>query len=148
LLELRNKLLVYRLWHYYDEIPNVELNIKDREKQLFKSTFRVFQNSHKALQELKIGINKYLSEYRQRRSNTFHAFLYKVVTDLIKTEKTFELKTALIWTKLKDELHGMNIPKLKLNAKTLALLHKVALLRRCEKFLVQTSRGTAGPDDI
>jgi hypothetical protein len=110
LLELRNKLLVYRLLHYHEEIPNMELNIKDREKQLFKSTFRVFQNSDKALEELKIGINKYLSEYRQRRSNTFHAFLYKVVRELIKIEKTFELKSTLIWTRLKDELHGREIP--------------------------------------
>jgi hypothetical protein len=96
--------------HYYDEIPNVELNIKDREKRLFKSTFRVFQKSGKALEELKVGINKYLSEYRQRRSNTFHAFLYRVVRELIKREKTFELKSTLIWTKLKDELHGTKIP--------------------------------------
>jgi hypothetical protein len=110
LLELRNKLLIYRLLHYHDEIPNIELNIKDREKQLFKSTFRLFQNSGKALEELKVGINKYLSDYRQRRSNTFHAFLYKVVMELIKTEKTFELKSNLIWTRLKDELHGRNIP--------------------------------------
>jgi hypothetical protein len=109
LFNLRNRLLIYRLLHYPDEIPNIELNIKDREKQLFKSTFRVFQKSGKALEELKAGINKYLSEYRKRRSNTFHAFLYKAVRELIKIEKTFELRTTLIWTKLKDELHGTNI---------------------------------------
>ncbi|MGI0043490.1 MAG: hypothetical protein ACRD47_07245 [Nitrososphaeraceae archaeon] len=110
LFKLRNMLLIYRLLHYYDEIPNVELNIKDREKQLFKPTFRVFQKSHKALKELKLGINKYLSDYRERRSNTFHAALYKVVTELIKREKTIELKSLLIWTSLKDQLQGRDIP--------------------------------------
>jgi hypothetical protein len=109
LFELRNMLLIYRLLHYYDEIPNVELNIKDREKQLFKPTFRVFQKSGKALKELKLGINKYLSDYRERRSNTFHAALYKVVTELIKREKTIELKSMLIWTSLKDQLQGRDI---------------------------------------
>jgi hypothetical protein len=83
LFKLRNMLLIHRLLHYYDKMPNVELNIKDREKQLFKPTFRVFQNSRKALEELKLGINKYLSDYRKRRSNTFHAALYKIVTALI-----------------------------------------------------------------
>ena len=73
-------LLIYRWLHYYDEILNVELNIQNREKQLFKPTLRVFQNSGKALQELKLGINKYLSNYRKSRPNTFYAFLYKVVT--------------------------------------------------------------------
>jgi hypothetical protein len=61
LFKLRNMLLIHRLLHYHDEMPNVELNIKDREKQLFKPTFRVFQKSRKALNELKLGINKYLS---------------------------------------------------------------------------------------
>ena len=49
LFKLRNILLIHRLLHYHDEMPNVELNIKDREKQLFKPTFRVFQKSRKAL---------------------------------------------------------------------------------------------------
>ena len=110
LFELRNMLLIYRLLHYYDEIPNVELNIQNREKQLFKPTFRVFQNSGRALEELKIGISKYLTDYRKRRSNTFHAILYRVVTDLIREQKTTELKSIMIWTRLKDELQGKNIP--------------------------------------
>ena len=110
LFKLRNMLMVSRLLHYYNEMPNVELNIKDREKQLFKPTFRVFQNSPKTLEELKLGINKYLSDYRKRRSNTFHAALYKVVTGLIKRERTIELKFTLIWTSVKDELQGKNIP--------------------------------------
>ena len=87
LSRLRNMLLIHRLLHYYDEMPNVELNIKDREKQLFKPIFRVFQKSRKALKELKLGINKYLSDYRKRRANTFHAALYRVVTDLINRER-------------------------------------------------------------
>lgn len=103
-------LLIQRLLHYYDKMPNVELNIKDREKQLFKPTFRVFQNSRKALEELKLGINNYLSDNRKRRSNTFHAALYKIVTGLIKREQTIELKFTLISTSLKDELQGKNIP--------------------------------------
>lgn len=87
-MKLRNLLLIYRLLHYYDEIPDLKLNIKNREKQLFKPTFRVFQKSGKALKEVTFAINKYLSEYRTRRSNTFNAALYKSVRDLIKREKT------------------------------------------------------------
>jgi hypothetical protein len=43
--ETRNLLLVYRLLHYHDKIPDIKLNIKGREKQLFKPVLRVFQNS-------------------------------------------------------------------------------------------------------
>ena len=110
LFKLRNMLMIHRLLRYHDEMPNVELNIKDREKQLFKPTFRVFQKSRKALEELKLGINKYLADYRKRRANTFHAALYKVVTELIQRERTTELKFTLIWASLKDELQGKNIP--------------------------------------
>ena len=37
-------------------------------------------------------------------------FYTRYVTELIKREKTTELKSTLIWTRLKDELQGRNIP--------------------------------------
>jgi chromosome segregation ATPase len=45
LKELRNALFAYRLVHYNDKIPNIKLNITNREKQLFKPLLRVFQNT-------------------------------------------------------------------------------------------------------
>jgi hypothetical protein len=43
LMGTRNTLLVYRLLHFKDKIPDIKLNIQNREKQLFKPILRVFQ---------------------------------------------------------------------------------------------------------
>jgi hypothetical protein len=45
LLDIRNTLLVYRLLHFQDKIPDIKLNIQGRENQLFKHILRVFQHS-------------------------------------------------------------------------------------------------------
>ena len=45
LLEFRNTLLVYKLLHYHEPISDIrDLNIRNREKQLFKPLIRLFQN--------------------------------------------------------------------------------------------------------
>jgi hypothetical protein len=43
--ETRNLLLAYRLLHFHEKIPDIHLNIKGREKQLFKPVIRVFQDT-------------------------------------------------------------------------------------------------------
>ena len=43
--ETRNLLLIHRLIHYQDKIPDVKLNIENREKQLFKPLSRIFQHT-------------------------------------------------------------------------------------------------------
>jgi hypothetical protein len=42
--DTHNLLLAYRLLHFHDVIPNIKLNIRNREKQLFKPILRIFQN--------------------------------------------------------------------------------------------------------
>lgn len=56
--ETRNLLLVYRLLHYNNKIPNIQLNIQNREKQIFKPVLRVFQNTD-TLKELLAVISEY-----------------------------------------------------------------------------------------
>jgi hypothetical protein len=60
LLEIRKKLLVYRLLHFHDKIPDIKLNIENREKQLFKPIIRIFQDSNEVLDELLPVISNYV----------------------------------------------------------------------------------------
>jgi hypothetical protein len=64
LLETRKKLLVYRLLHFHDKIPDIKLNIEYREKQLFKPIARIFQNSQEVLKEVFPIISNYVSQKR------------------------------------------------------------------------------------
>ena len=112
--ETRNTLLIYRLLHHNDNIPDIKLNLIGREKQLFKPILRVFQNKQ-TLNELLPIISKYISERRESNSNSFYAFLYKVIKDLIRAQDTTELESSLIWNTITDLLTGDSIPNKKLS---------------------------------
>jgi hypothetical protein len=42
--ELKSRLLIYRILHYHNPIPNIDTGLKSREKQLWNPLLRVFQN--------------------------------------------------------------------------------------------------------
>ena len=109
LLETRNKLLIYKLQHHHEKIPNIKINLKNREKQLFKPVLRVFQKTG-TLYELLPVISEYVSKKRQANANTFHAYLYNIVKDLIKEKDTYELETSDIWLSVISDLDGREIP--------------------------------------
>ena len=110
IIGVRNVMLIYRLLHFMDKISNIKLNIENREKQLFKPVIRLFQNTG-TLDELLPVVSKYVSEKRERKTSTLHAFLYKTVTEIIQQQNTYELESGLIWDTVKDKLHGSQIPK-------------------------------------
>ena len=107
--ETRNLLLMYRLLHFNDKIPNIKLNIENREKQLFKPVLRIFQDTEK-LKELLPIVSKYVSQKREGNTNTLYAFLYRTITDLIKAQDTTELESSLIWNYITEILPGEEIP--------------------------------------
>jgi hypothetical protein len=96
LMELRKILLIYRLIHFNDKVPNIELNISNREKQLFKPVLRVFQGT-KAFDELIPIVSGFVSQKRASNADTLAAELYKVVKTQTKHESSLELLTDDIW---------------------------------------------------
>ena len=101
-------MLVYRLLHFQDKIPDIKLNIHGREKQLFKPILRVFQNTQTQSELLPV-ISKYISQRRENNANTLNAFLYDHVKGLIKAQNTYELESSLIWNTIKSTLQGKDI---------------------------------------
>ena len=88
--------------------PNIKVNLKNREKQLFKPILRVFQKTS-TLNELLPIIAEYISKKRQANANTFHAYLYGIVKDLLKNNNSYELDTADIWVSAIGGLAGSEI---------------------------------------
>jgi hypothetical protein len=85
--DLRKLLLVYRMIHYDDQIPDVQLSIKNRDKQLCKPIIRLFKNT-KAIDEIITSLSRFLSEKKNKKLNSFDSYLYSIVADLVKTENT------------------------------------------------------------
>jgi hypothetical protein len=107
--ELRNLLFCYRLLHFKDKIPNINLNIRNREKQLFKPLLRIFQGT-KTFEELKPVISKYIRERRENKANSYHAFLYRIVRDLTNTQNTLLLKSSSILDFIKMNVEWKDVP--------------------------------------
>lgn len=76
LYNTRNLLLCYRLLHFNDRLLDIELNIRNRERQLFKPVLRVFQRTE-ALGELLPAVSRCLRERREDHHNSFYSFIYR-----------------------------------------------------------------------
>jgi hypothetical protein len=107
--DMRNIMLVVRLLHFHEKIHDIKLNIKRREKQLFKPVIRIFQNT-KTLDELLPVISKYMTQRREANYSSLHAFLYKAAKDMIKSRKTSLLESGFIWDYIISNLQGADVP--------------------------------------
>ena len=99
--ETRNLLLIYRMIHHNDMIPDIPLNIVNRERQLFKPILRVFQKTE-TINELFPVISEYINQKRAANANSLHAYVYNRVVDLIKNEGKYELESIKIWDHIID----------------------------------------------
>jgi hypothetical protein len=107
--EMRNLLLVVRLLHFNEKIPDIKLNIKGREKQLFKPVLRIFQNT-KTLADLLPVVSNYVVQKREANYSTLHAFLYRAIKDLVTDRKTTQLESGFIWEYIRSNLQGADVP--------------------------------------
>jgi hypothetical protein len=107
--DVRNRLLIFRLLHYNDKIGDLKLNIANREKQLFKPILRIFQNTT-TLKDLLPVISNYVNQRRDTNASTLHAFLYRLIIDLINEKGKYELESNEIWQDVKNTLPGSDIP--------------------------------------
>jgi hypothetical protein len=99
---VRNLMLLYRITHYFEPIPNVNTNLKKRERQLFISLIRIFHEHENVFADVKSAIEKFISERRQRQSDTFEACLYHIVKTLIDEKKSLEIESSSIWDRVKE----------------------------------------------
>src|SRR6478672_11413759 len=85
--DLRKLLLIYRILHYNDQIPDVQLSIKNRSKQLCKPLLRLFNNT-KSLEDIVISLSKFLSEENDKKLNSLDSYLFSAISNLVKEENT------------------------------------------------------------
>jgi hypothetical protein len=107
--EMRNTLLMVRLLHFHSTIPDIKLNIKGREKQLFKPVIRIFQKTD-VLSELLPVVRNYVIQKREANFSTLHAFLYRVIKDLIRNQDSMRLESHVIWGYIRSNLQGAEVP--------------------------------------
>jgi hypothetical protein len=116
LLDIRKLLLIYRLLHHNDPIPDIVLNIKNREIQLCKPLIRLFQGTN-AINDILASLSKLLME-KKETLDTLEARLYHIINDfinknngsLLDIDDKVILESTRIWNIVKEELEGEEIP--------------------------------------
>jgi hypothetical protein len=117
LTDMRKLLLINRLLHCNEPIPDIDITLKNRDKQLCKPLIRLFQGT-KAVGEISESLWKLLEEKKNRKAGTIDARVYNVVMNLVKQAKPkqsllnddeIELTSAEIRDSIKAELKGSDI---------------------------------------
>jgi hypothetical protein len=103
LFDLRKLLLIYRIINYNKPIPDLNLSIKNRDKQLCKPLVRLFQNS-KSIEEILGSLTKFILEKRNKKLDSLDSFLYSLVVDLAKDSKGWKVSTTICGLLLKNSL--------------------------------------------
>ena len=75
IIDLRKLMLVYRLIHFRDCIPDINIGLDGRNKELCKPTIQLFYNTS-AQNEIEAALQKFLNLKSQRKQNTIrrHSF--------------------------------------------------------------------------
>jgi len=130
--DLRRLLLIYRILNYDKPIPDLDLSIKNRDKQLCKPLVRLFQNS-KAIDEILKSLTKFISEKRNKKLDSFDSFLYSLVVDLAKEANGNQVSNEDMWTIICD-LPGNPIPNRPQSYQTdeFGILSKTIVTKICE----------------
>lgn len=102
--ETRNLLFIYRIPDHDRKFPDIKLDLTGREKQLFKPILRLFQKTQ-AQKELEPIISDYINDRRAGNVDSLHAYLYKIITELIKVHG-YQLTSRQIWIRITEDLDG------------------------------------------
>jgi hypothetical protein len=103
--DLHKTLLMYRLIHHTDKFPNIDVAVKNREKQLTKPLVRLFQGTE-SQKEIAEALGKLIAERRGVKKQTIEHAIYKTIDKLIVESDTYQFTAKLVYTTLREELDG------------------------------------------
>jgi hypothetical protein len=100
--DLRKLLLIYRMIHYEDQIPDVRLSVNGRDRQLCKSVIRLFINT-KALNEIVASLSGFLADKKNKKLSSFDSYLYSVIAGSEHRNgegATYSISNESLWEKI------------------------------------------------
>lgn len=116
--DFRKLLLIYRLIHFKDDIPDIDIGIIGRDKELVKPTLQLFQGT-KSQQKLEQTFQTILDLKNSRKATSLHSALLDVACDTIpdidKDIETLDGKVEILakdfWEKIPQRITGQQDEK-------------------------------------
>ena len=100
LREFRKLMLIYRLVHFRDQVPDIDTGLKRRNRELCKPILQLFQDSRKETQtEIKSMLQHFLDIKKHRKENTIEVALFPLIVNLV-SEYGTELSASSIWHRI------------------------------------------------
>ena len=111
--KFRKLLLMYRIIHFKAEIPDINISIIGRDKELVKPTLQLFQGTRSQLQLIE-SFQTILDLKNDRKATSLHAALLDVVfiaipdmdKEVSSSDVKFELYAKEYWEKLPQRIEG------------------------------------------
>lgn len=95
LTDFRELMLVYRLIRFKDPIPDIDIEVDGRDKELCKPTIQLFYNTN-VQKEIEAALQKFLNLKNQRKENTIDAALFPIIINLVSVYGR-EVYASKIW---------------------------------------------------
>ena len=108
LLDFRRLMLVYRLRHFEDSIPDLDVGVQRRNKELCKPYIRLFYGSQSQA-EVEQTFQTFLDSKNTKKSTSIEAILIPVIIGLVE-EKGKEVFSSEVWEYVKNHLEGTSNP--------------------------------------
>ncbi len=111
IIEFRKLLFVFRLIHFKDAIPNTDIGITGRNKELIKPYLQLFSNPQtekdkKIYKEIENTFQILLKIKNDRKNFTLEAALFPIIIELLHESKTKIISFSDFWNRLKDNING------------------------------------------
>jgi hypothetical protein len=104
-MNFRKLLLIYRLRHFKDLIPDLQIGVEGRDKELVKHSIQLF-NGCKCLKEVIETLQKFLDIKNEKKESSIESVLLKVVETLVKFNGP-KISSKSIWNDLMQEIPGI-----------------------------------------
>lgn len=106
LIDLRKLMLVYRLVHFEDTIPDLDVGVRRRAKELCKPYIRLFYGSE-SQQEVEQTFQRFLEARNTKKSISLEPILLPVILELIEDKGT-KVPSSEVWDYILE--HSMAKP--------------------------------------
>jgi len=99
LLDFRKLMLCYRLIHYADDLPQIEVNLTNRDLELTHPLLQLFYGTG-AFQEIKTALQFFIKQRKERRSRSIQAAIYPILKSFLGSQNNDNIVFGMVWNEI------------------------------------------------
>jgi hypothetical protein len=106
--DLRRLLLSFKIEHFKDPLPEVDIGLDGRDKELCKPLLQLFYGlgaSKETLNEIENALRHFLDLKNNRKDDSLEALIYPIIVDIVSRYGN-EISTSLLWDHIARSIDG------------------------------------------